>query len=175
MLSSERSDFSVGLLSAAVAALAGAQAAHAATASTSLLVSTTVETVCTVAANPLSFGTYRPGLGNVTGSTTLSVRCPKGAHFTVALDAGTGGPTVLQRSMTFGPYKLQYNLYTAAARATVWGDGTLSSATVSGVGHGLATGRAIVQTVYGQVPDVVANQEIVPGVYTDTIRVTVTY
>lgn len=177
MLFSERSEncFSVGLLAAAVAALAGAQGAHAATASTTLMVSTTVETVCTVAANPLSFGAYRPGLGSVSGSTTLAVRCPKGAPFTVALDAGTGGTTVVQRLMTFGPYKLQYNLYTSATRSAVWGDGTLSSATVSGVGHGLATGQAIVETVYGQLPDISANQDLAPGIYTDTVRVTVSY
>lgn len=155
--------------------LGAADGAAGATASTAIMVSVNVEAVCTVSANPLSFGSYQPGLGGLTASTTLAVSCPTGARFTVALDAGTGGGTVTQRQMTFGAYRLQYNLFTTAARTTVWGDGTLSSATVSGVGRGLATGEAIVETVYGQLPDISANQQLSPGVYTDTVRVTVSY
>lgn len=177
MLSSERSSLgaSVGLLAAAVAALAGAQAALAATASTTIAVSATVESTCAVSANPLTFGSYRPGQGNASANTTFAVRCARGIPFTVALDGGAGGGTVTQRVMTFGSFKLQYNLYTSAARSTVWGDGTQSSATVSGTGHGLSTGQAIIETVYGQVPDLAGNQDLAPGLYTDTIRVTVSY
>ena len=177
MLSSERSEHwvSAGPLAAAVAAMAGAQGALAATASTTMTVSATVESTCAVSANPLSFGSYRPGEGSASASTTLAVRCAKGTQFTVALDAGTGGTTIARREMTFGSFKLQYNLYTTAARTTVWGDGTQSSSTVSGIGHGLSTGQAIVETVYGQVPDIAANQDLIPGLYTDTIRVTVSY
>jgi spore coat protein U-like protein len=176
MLSSERSErwIRCGLRAAAVAALAGSQAAPGATASTTILVSATVESTCAVSANPLSFGSYRPGQGSASASTTLAVRCAKGTPFTVALDAGSGG-SVTQRVMTFGSFRLQYNLYTSPARTTVWGDGTQSSATVSGTGHGLATGQAIVETVYGQVPDITGNQDLAPGLYTDTIRVTVSY
>ena len=147
----------------------------AATASTTLVVSAVVESTCSVAANPLSFGGYRPGQGSAISNTTLAVRCAKGTPFTVALDAGAGGGTVTQRVMTFGAYQLRYNLYTTAGRTTVWGDGTMSSATVSGIGHGLATGQAVVETVYGQVPDIAANQDLAPGLYTDTVRVTVSY
>jgi spore coat protein U-like protein len=177
MLSSERSEhlLSLGLLAAAVAALGGAQGAIAATASTTITVSATVESTCTVSANPLSFGSYRPGQGSASADTTLAVRCAKGTPFTVALDSGAGGGTVTRRVMTFGSFKLQYNLYTSAARTTVWGDGTLSSATVSGTGHGLSTGQAVIETVYGQVPDITGNQDLAPGLYTDTIRVTVSY
>jgi spore coat protein U-like protein len=167
-----------GLLMTCLGAGALPGAAHdaaAATATGSLIVSATVEATCAVSANPLSFGTYRPGQGNVTANTTLSVRCPKGSPFTVTLDAGTGGGTVVQRVMTFGAYRLQYSLYTTAARSTVWGDGTMSSATVAGIGHGLSSVQAIVETVYGQLPDISANQDLAPGLYTDTVRVTVSY
>jgi spore coat protein U-like protein len=176
MLSSERSEHWIrcGVLATAVAALAGSQAALTATVSTTLMVSATVESTCAVSANPLSFGSYRPGEGSASASTTLAVRCAKGTPFTVALDAGAGG-SVTQRVMTFGSFKLLYNLYTSAARTTVWGDGTQSSATVSGTGHGLSTAQAIVETVYGQVPDITGNQDLAPGLYTDTIRVTVSY
>jgi spore coat protein U-like protein len=157
------------------ALLATAGGAGAGTATTNLMVSAAVEPTCTVAANPLTFGRYRPGQGSVSANTTLTVRCPRGARFTVALDAGTGSITVMRRVMTFGAYQLQYNLYTTAARTTLWGDGTLSSATVSGIGQGLSTGQAIVETVYGQVPDIDVNEDLAPGLYTDIVRVTVSY
>jgi spore coat protein U-like protein len=158
-----------------LALLSAAGGADAATTTTSLMVSAVVDATCTVGASPLSFGNYRPGQGSVSANTTLAVRCARGTPFTVTLDAGTGGRTVTQRVMTFGAYQLQYSLYTSAARTTVWGDGTLSSATVSGVGHGVSSGQAVVETVYGQVPDIVMNQDLAPGLYTDTVRVTVNY
>jgi spore coat protein U-like protein len=43
----------------------------------------------------------------------------------------------------------------------------------AGVGAGLATGNAL--NVYGQLPDNATNQVAVPGSYSDTITVTVTY
>ncbi len=178
MLIFERSEQFRGLpirLLAAAVCMAGADATLAGAASTTLVVSATVESTCAVSANPLSFGSYRPGQGGASANTTLAVRCARGTPFTVALDAGTGGSTVAQRVMTFGSYRLQYNLYTTAARNTVWGDGTRSSTTVSGMGHGMSIGQAIVETVYGQVPDIAGNQDLAPGLYTDTIRVTVSY
>ena len=154
--------------------LAAAGGACAGTTTTGLLVSVEVEQACTVSANPLSFGSYRPGLGGVSSSTTLAVRCTRGAPFIVALDAGAGG-SLAQRQMSFGAYKLQYNLYTSAPHTTVWGDGTISSAVVAGLGKGLANGEAVTETVYGRLPDSGANQDLPPGIYTDTIRVTVSY
>jgi spore coat protein U-like protein len=153
--------------------LAAAAGAAAATATATLMVSATLASTCTVSANPLSFGVYQPGQGGVSGSTTLAVRCTSGAPFSLALSAGTGG-TVAQRLMSMGAGRLQYNLYTTAAHTTVWGDGTQSSATVSGTGRGLGAG-AITQTVYGRVPDSPANVDLAPGLYSDTITVTVSY
>jgi spore coat protein U-like protein len=155
--------------------LAAAEAAPGATASATMTVSVTVASTCTVSANPLNFGTYQPGQGNMSASTTLAVLCSKGAPFSVALNAGTGGAGVTQRLMAMGANRLQYNLYTTAAHTTVWGDGSQSTATVSGVGRGLANGAAVTQTVYGQVPDTAANVSLSPGLYSDTITVTVSY
>jgi spore coat protein U-like protein len=146
----------------------------AGTADATLTVSVTVAATCAVAANPLFFGSYYPGGGSLNANTTLLVRCSHGAPFTVAMDAGAGG-SLLQRLMTLGTSSLQYNLYTTAARTTVWGDGSASSALVSGTGKGLANDQAIAETVYGELPDSAANQLLAPGTYTDTIRVTVSY
>jgi spore coat protein U-like protein len=158
------------------AALAGtAHGAGAASVTTALSVSVTVAPTCTVSANPLLFGTYTPGDGGLNGNTTLLVRCSRGAAFTVALDAGAGGGTLAQRLMTQGAAHLQYNLYTSAARTSVWGDGSLSSATVAGVGKGLAGNEAITETVYGTLPDNAANRRLPPGLYSDTVLVTISY
>jgi len=73
-----------------------------------------------------------------------------------------------------GADTLRYNLYTTAALATLFGDGTTGS-TMPGTGAGLAAANAVAVTVYGQVPDTAANQAVTPGAYTDTIGVTVTY
>jgi spore coat protein U-like protein len=165
----------ITLLAAGVLLASAQSAAAGTTATATIMVSTTVASTCTVSANPLSFGTYQPGEGSMSGSTTLAVRCTKGAPFSVALNAGTGGGTVTQRLMSMGASKLQYNLYTTAAHTSVWGDGTQSTATVSGTGRGLMSGAAITQTVYGKVPDSPANVDLTPGLYTDTITVTVSY
>jgi len=155
--------------------LAAADDSSGETVSTPMMVSVAVASTCTVSANPLSFGAYLPGQGSLSGSTTLAVLCTKGAPFSVALSAGTGGGTVAQRVMTMGANTLAYNLYTTAAHTTVWGDGSQSSATVSGIGRGLASAAAITQTVYGQVPDSPANVNLAPGLYTDIVTVTVSY
>jgi spore coat protein U-like protein len=139
------------------------------------MVSVTVAPTCSVAANPLLFGTYYPGNGGLNANTTLLVRCSHGAAFTVAMNAGAGGGTLVQRLMAQGAARLQYNLYTSAARTTVWGDGSVSSAVVAGVGKGLASGEAITETIFGSLPDSAANQQLPPGLYTDTVLVTVSY
>lgn len=164
----------LGSLGAALL-LAAAEGAAAATATSTIMVSVTLASTCTVSANPLSFGTYQPGQGGASASTTLAVRCTRGAPFSVALNAGTGGGSVAQRLMSMGASRLQYNLYTTAAHTAVWGDGTQSTATVSGVGRGFASAGAITHTVYGQIPDSPANVDLAPGLYTDVITVTVSY
>ncbi|HWZ64651.1 MAG TPA: spore coat U domain-containing protein [Steroidobacteraceae bacterium] len=155
--------------------LAATQEAAAGSASTALLVSAVVDSTCAVSANPLTFPTYYPGNGGVNANTTLSVRCSRGAQFTVTMDAGTGGGTLVQRLMSSGAAKLQYNLYTSAARTTVWGDGTVTSAVMAGIGKGLAGNEAITETVFGTLPDSPANRQLAPGLYTDTVMITVAY
>jgi len=178
MLSSERTGRCTRALLGGLALgvlLAPATGAAAESVTGTLRVSATVESTCAVSANPLTFPAYYPGLGSVTANSTLSVRCSRGAPFTVAMDAGAGGGDLAQRLMSSGTSRLQYNLYTNAARTAVWGDGTISSAVVAGIGRGLASTEAITETVLGALPDSAANQQLAPGLYTDTVRITVTY
>ena len=89
----------------------------------------------------------------------------------VALNAGThaGGPAnFTARAMASGSNSLGYQLYLDSGRSSVWGDGTGSSATSSGTG----TGSTQTIPIYGRIPSL---SGIVPGTYTDTVTVTVTY
>lgn len=159
---------------AAAAALATGAGAYAATATTSFQVSATILKACTVTAGALNFGTYAAGSGALNVNSTINVNCTNSTPFTVALNGGTTtGGKIAQRLLANGTNTLQYNLYTSNTYATVFGDGTASSATISGTGVGLLTSSPV--TVYGQLPDSAANQTAVPGTYTDTITVTVTY
>ena len=159
---------------AAAAVLVGSNGVHAATATTTFQVSATVLKTCAVSAGPLAFGNYTPGGGAVAGQTTVNVNCTKTTAYTVALNAGTtAGGTIAQRLMAGGGNTLQYNLYTTNTYTTLFGDGTSGSVTEAGTGSGVNVANAL--TVFGQLPDNATNQAAVPGAYTDTITVTVTY
>ena len=75
--------------------------------------------------------------------------------------------------MDFGANTLQYNLCTRNACATIFGDGTGTAVTQAGTGAGVGTAQTV--TVHGQLPVDATNQAAVPGSYTDTIQVTVSY
>ena len=87
----------------------------------------------------------------------------------VAMVGGTTtGATVNQRKMASGATNtLNYQLYSDAARSTIWGN-TTGTDTVTGVGTGLAQSL----TVYGSIP---AAQASPAGDYQDVITVTVFY
>ncbi|MBS0394923.1 MAG: spore coat U domain-containing protein [Proteobacteria bacterium] len=156
------------------AALLGTGSAFAATTTTTFQVQAAVQKACQVNATALNFGNYTPGSGAASGTSTINVLCTKTTGFTVALNGGsTTGGTVAQRLMANGTNTLQYNLFTTNTYATVWGDNSGTSVTQAGTGNGLGT--PVAYTVYGQLLDNPTNQNAVPGNYTDTITVTVTY
>jgi spore coat protein U-like protein len=148
--------------------------AQAVTTTTTFAVTATVQSTCSATAATLAFPNYTPGGGTQIGNTAISVKCTKNTPFTVALNAGTTtGDAFTQRLMGSGANTLQYNLYTTAALSTIFGDGTGVTGTVAGTGLGIATANTV--QVFGQVPDNATNQAAVPGAYTDTITVTVSY
>jgi spore coat protein U-like protein len=156
--------------------IAAAASANAATATNTFQVTATVLKFCTVSATNLAFGNYTPSTGAVTNSSTVTYACTNGTPITtITLNIGTTtGATFAQRLMTNGTQTLEYNLYTSNAYSSIWGDGTGGSVTQSGVtGAGLGTSSTL--TVFGRLPDSVANQAIPPGSYSDTITVTVNY
>lgn len=131
---------------------------------------------CTAEASVANFGAYSPfdaaaldGVGNArvtcTGLIGLLV------SYDIQLSRGASG-SYAARSMSNGIHALSYNLYTSAARATVWGDGSGGSSTVSD-GYLLAILTTVRDyPVYGRIG---AGQNVSPGAYADTIVVTVNY
>ena len=146
----------------------------ATTAGNTFQVTATVISSCTVSGTTLNFGSSIDALATATpldATSTLSVQCTNTTPYAVSLNAGSnaGGATNFSaRAMKSGTHTLAYQLYLDVARSSVWGDGTASSATSSSTG----TGSTQTLNIYGRLPSL-AN--VVPGSYTDTVTVTVTY
>lgn len=148
--------------------------AQAGTASNTFQVTATVTSACTVSGTTLNFGSSIDPLAAATpldATSTLSVLCTNTTPYTVALNAGAnagGASNFASRTMKSGANSLGYQLYLDSGRSSVWGDGTASSSTSAGTG----TGSTQTLTIYGRLPSL-AN--VVPGSYTDTVTVTVSY
>jgi spore coat protein U-like protein len=110
---------------------------------------------CSLTVSTLNFGTYTGALLNSTA--TGAVNC-SGA-WDIPLNAGIGaGATETIRKMTsLGGATLNYQLFTDSTRHNNWGNTTGNELT--------GTGNTNI-TVYGQI---LANQTVVPGTYTDTV------
>lgn len=156
----------------AMAAITGD--AQGATAGGSVTSTATVLPICrSLTIAPLAFGNYDPTAANTTASATFTVQCSRATPVTVALDRGaTTDSSIAARRLSDGRGNtLGYQLYSSADRTSVWGDGSAGSLAVTATGLGLET---IMQfTVYGEIP---AGQSLaVPGQYTDSITITLTY
>jgi spore coat protein U-like protein len=128
----------------------------------------TINANCLVSATNLNFGSTSSLASNVDATSTVTVQCTNSTAYTVALNAGTGtGATITVRKMTSGAHTINYSLYTDSARSILWGNGT-TGVTQSGTG----SGNQQVYTVFGRIPP---QSSPIPGSYSDTITVTVTY
>jgi len=122
---------------------------------------------CTLNVTGVNFGSYDVFSNAALDSTgNIDVNCPSGVGYSISLSAGSG--TYTQRIMSGGAHTLNYNLYTAANRAVVWGDATSGTFTLNGTGIGLNVNHA----VYGRIP---ALQNVHAGGYSDIITVVLTF
>lgn len=149
------------ILAVAVAAL-GAFAATAAHADTtaSFAVTANVQAVCSISAQPLTFGNYDRANGTFS-STSLTVDCTKDSDALVSLDLGTNGSGF--RQLSNGADTLSYQLYADAARTTVWD--------TQGVAY-KGVGNPETLTVYGEIS---AGQNVSAGTYSDVITATIEF
>jgi len=145
--------------------------AQAATATSSMAVSATVSTVCTMSVTALNFGEVLvTGVTTAAtpGTATITVTCTGGGPYTVGLDTGLHN-VAAQRNLSNGTNTLAYGLFQDPAHGTVWT--TIGAGLVAGTGN--AAAQAL--TVYGQIT---TGQPLISGggtPYTDTVQVTLTY
>jgi spore coat protein U-like protein len=129
---------------------------------------------CTISAVGVAFGAYNPqSAANDDGTGTVNLACPPSVMAPIVALSKGGSPTYSPRRMTGGAFTLTYNLYTTAARTTVWGDGTGGTVTVTLTGGTVSGGvRNFSRTIYGRAP---GSQNVGAGAYSDTITLTVTF
>lgn len=130
------------------------------------LVVSQAHALCTVTALPVIFGAYNPiSSQNVDATGSVTLACVPASAYTVSLSAGSG--TYSARRMGSGAHAINYNLYIDASRTVVWGDGTGSTATVTG------NAASATHSVYGRIPGSQSAAGV--GAYGDTITVTVSF
>lgn len=137
-------------------------------ASGSFTVTATVMSSCSVTASALNFGSDGILSSIVDAASTVSVLCTNGTPYVVSLNGGNANasdPT--QRKMSKGAEQITYGIYRNVARSQPWGSNSAVN-TAGGTGSGLQQNIP----AYGRVP---AQATPSPGVYTDTIVVTVSY
>jgi spore coat protein U-like protein len=143
-------------------------AALAGSANATFTVSATVAANCLVLAQNINFGSIGVLSANVDATGQVTVTCTPTTSYTISLNGGTTGSPPASRKMSKGAVTVTYGLFKDAARSQVWGDVSTPGSTVAGTGTGLAQNLV----VYGRV---LPQSTPSPGLYTDTVVVTVTY
>jgi spore coat protein U-like protein len=157
-------------MAALVTGLAG-DTTKAATATASFGVTASVAANCSISAGALGFGGYDPLSANASAAldqtSTLTVACTKGTSASVSLDLGThaSGTTRRMQHASTATEFLSYELYTTAARNTVWNS-------TNTVAYSAASKAPSSLTVYGQVA---GGQDVASGNYSDTVVATITF
>lgn len=143
--------------------------ASGATVTANVTVTATVTANCLVNAGAVAFGNYDPvgtnDTANLDVNGSFSLRCTRGTPAVLSLGNGNNFSGGTRRMSAGGGNFLNYQLYTTAARTTVWN----TSNTVS---YSAASRALFTQPIYGRVPGA---QDAAIGTYTDTVVATVTF
>jgi len=141
------------------------------------------QVACELDVAPVSFGDYdtlSPAGSQVTGSVTVTCRLldPNAAErisYSIALGPGSGSYARRAMRGAGAADVLGYNIHLrSVSPATVWGDGTGGSVTASGAMtiNKNSDRRPLVLPLIGVIPPL---QTVAPGLYSDTLTVTVTW
>jgi spore coat protein U-like protein len=130
------------------------------------------ETACTVMTTGVNMGEYNTlsGASDSTGSVTISCNKNSSVITSIGPCAHSGGFAPRKMKNTALPDVLNYNLYTTAARITIWGDGTQGTSTVGPTA--ISKNGSATLTIYGRVP---ALQDVSAGQYEDVLVVTINF
>jgi len=134
------------------------------------------QAVCTLLTTNVVFGLYNSSNYaplDATGSIAVSCNGIVGQaiSYTVAISSGSSGSFV-SRKMISGRYAMNYNFYLNATHATVWGDGNVGTGILTDSYASVAGMNTRNYFIYGRIP---GGQAVPPGVYSDSLVVTITY
>ncbi len=141
--------------------------ASAAQVSTPLEIMATVSSTCTVTSAQVDFGVYNGPRANSTGEVVVT--CNDGVPFSVGLDGGLNSDGANRRMADSGGNYLPYRLTYLGGE---WGDDGITNSYRGAPVQSSGTGAPEAFTVDALI---FANQEVPPGVYTDTVTVTVAF
>lgn len=148
--------------------LSGAGASGSGTVGFHTQVTATFANTCRITtATDLDFGAVTALAGNRDQTSTIQLQCPNGTVWRVGLNNGGNANGNIRRMAGPGGNYLRYELYRDPQRSQRWGN-TLGTDTSNGTG----TNASQSLTVYGRIP---AQASPVPGTYSDTVTVTLTY
>jgi spore coat protein U-like protein len=123
---------------------------------------------CMIQTSPLDFGTLEGHLASgIDTATVITTQCTAGVAYQIGLDNGLHSSAATRRMSGGGSEFVAYELYLDSGRTQRWGN-TLNNDTLSLTGTGQPQGSP----VNGRVP---AQAAAAPGLYSDTVTVTVTY
>ena len=144
---------------------------YAAQQTTTLDVTVTVAQACSVTAIPVSFAGYDGTAANATGDVTVT--CPQGTDYNIALDAGNNNDGTYRRMVDAGATSfLSYFLYQDDIN-TEWGDSDYDNTYPGGASlAGTGSNGPDPHPVYGFIP---SGQNPADGLHSDTVNVTVYY
>lgn len=125
---------------------------------------------CQIDATGVNFGNYDPFAPSPTDSTgSVNFRCSQSDPITIFLSRGNA-PTFDPRQMRNGGEILNYNLYRDAGRSSIWGDST--GGTTVYADPAPPRNQWITISIFGRIP---SGQDVLAGVYTDSITATVNW
>jgi spore coat protein U-like protein len=126
---------------------------------------------CTVqSTTSVSYSAYNVFSASNDLSTAGAVKivCDQSRSITITLSTGGSGSFATRKMTGPGGVTLSYNLYTTSGLATIWGNGSSGTGTVTGNVGTTATSF----TIWGSIPK---NQyTAVAGTYTDSVTASVT-
>ncbi|WP_095011794.1 spore coat U domain-containing protein [Tsuneonella mangrovi] len=157
----------LGLVLAGLAGIAPLPA-FAGTATATVDVSLTIQSSCSVQANPLTFTGQASQTIDANSSVTVSCSAvPTGNAVSLSLDQGTNAQGTTRYLAAADGTLVPYAIYSDAAHTQVWGSGGQS------VSVPVDSGSQVSVPMYGQVP--ASGSSVATGTYSDTVVVTLSF
>lgn len=136
----------------------------------------TVQPTCTLTLSSLNFGsTSAPMTSNATATATIGATCSASTPYSIGLDNGQYANGSQRRMQSGSGDYINYNLYLDSGLTQSWSTSSSPTFCTNGLNTCvLNTGTGANQnvTIYGQVP---AQSTPSPGLYSDSVVVTLTY